>query len=214
MTEGSMGVVRESGSIFDLAESELDLSITDLQRLARAFQYRDYRRYRAVDGRADQHLLVSSILEELAGGALCRCSYEGNQLNGVATLTCLQWESEFFGLPMAELHLLIGPGKRKETAVLLLKNVLRESNEYNHVMLRLDAQDFDVRFAAEDVGFRVMDTLCSYEFHPDYGTFPSEIKRRYAIRRYEPRDRDSLLAIASGAFFVNRGSFKTAAMSA
>ncbi len=202
-----MGGVRESGSIIDLTESELDLSITDLQRLARAFQYRDYRRYRTVDGRADQHLLVSSILEELTGGALCRCSYEGSQLNGVATLKCLQWDSEFFGLPMAELRLLIGPEKRKETAALLLKNVLRESNDYNHVMLRLDAQDFDARFAAEDVGFRVMDTLCSYEFHPDYGTFPSEIKRRYAIRRYEPRDRDSLLTIASKCFYGHPNRF-------
>ena len=207
---GSKSVVRDSGCGTD--EAELDLAIPDLQQFARAFQYRDYRRYRTVDGRTDQHLLVSSIREELSGGARLSRTYEGTQLNGVATLERLQWDSEFFGLQMAKLHLLVGPHNRKETAAFLLRNILSENTDCNHVALALDAQDFDARFAAEEAGFRMMDTLCSYEYHQDYDTFPSEIRRRYTVRQYEPRDRDSLLAIASKCFggYPNRFSLDPA----
>lgn len=121
-------------------------------------------------------------------------------LLGIAMVRELAWESEFFQVPMAALDILVGREHRDETAILLLEAMLAEPGPVQHFSLRLDAADFDVRIAAENFGFRLMDTVCTYEGRLGVPGDPAVIEQKYKIRRYRPDDREAVISIASECF--------------
>ena len=172
----------------------------DLSRFAAAYPYGDYRRYASVDGLSGRMFVEHAIRRRLEGSSRICAAIQDDRLLGIAMVRALDWESEFFRIPMAVLDILVGIDHRRETAVRLLGEVLGEPEPYRHVSMRLDAADFDARLAAQDFGFRLMDTICTYEGRLGAPGDPATIEHKYRIRRFRPDDREAVIAVASECF--------------
>jgi len=101
---------------------------------------------------------------------------------------------------MAPLRIIVGPRNGDAVANRLFQAIIPKSGLFRHLTLRLDSDDFAVRSIAEDHGFRIMDTLCTYEYHKSFNSVPKRIEGRYTVRSYQSGDKEAILRIASTCF--------------
>ena len=183
-----------------------DFSTDRLKEFVRSYPYREFRRHRSVNGRSDRACLVASVSAELGPGGRCFGVEQAGSILGLAVLQPLKWESDFFGFPSANLSVYVGPEQRRSIATALFERALGSRTRFRHIALHVDAEDFEVRAAAEDFEFRLMDTVCAYEYHPTFTEVPDHLDQKYDVRWYEPHDRDAIVHIASQCFrgYANR----------
>ena len=179
----------------------------ELDPFVRRIPYLPYRRHRAVNHRSAQRCLHQKILQEVGGPSTTYTSRIGGELEGIGILKILDWDSRFFGQQMGAVELYIADNNRNEVAQTLLKKILDAPLQLDHLTLNLDAEDSSLRMIAEDSGFKIMDTVCTYEHIPRRVEFGEQIEGRFLYRRYEPEDKQSVLAIAEKCFSDFKGRF-------
>ena len=147
-------------------------------------------------------------MDRISNGATVAVAREGGELMGLALLTPLDWESVFFGVPMAELQIVVGRTDRQYVTQALFDAISCELGAFEHITLRVDAADSDLRFVAQGRGYRLMDTLCSYEYDPRGTPVIGPSIRRYEIRPFESRDTDAVIRTATKCFASYENRFR------
>jgi hypothetical protein len=189
----------------DLTSADLPL----VDRLVAAYPFKLYRDYR-VWSRTRQTAIMSAevarSLESDQAGALVA---GGDEDVAVALFRGLEWDSRFFGVPMARLDWLLrgvqtSPGTLS-AAVSGTLDILR-ARGVRHVTARSDVADMDLVAALEAAGFRLMDGLVTYYTHPR-GPAPTSVREVGRVRPLEPADVDEVLAITQEAYHGFRGRF-------
>ena len=181
-----------------------------LDRLIDAYPFNPYRNYRLLSRRRQAAVLRAEIdrAMESAGDRLATVTGTGE---GIVTAICrsLPWDTAFFGIGMARLdYLLRGPGGNRAMladAVLAALEQCR-ARGIQHVAARLDVADTDAIAVLEDHGFRLMDALSTYLYHPNRPP-PPPVKAVSRIRTFEPEDADQILEITREAYSEFRGRF-------
>jgi hypothetical protein len=121
----------------------------------------------------------------------------------------LEWDTGFFGVPMARLDLLLrGP----EAPAAALSGVLSALLEHCraagivHVAAKVDVADMAVVGVLEGAGFRLMDALVTYFTHP-HREAPIPVREIGRVRPLTPADMDSVIDITREAYRGFRGRF-------
>jgi ribosomal protein S18 acetylase RimI-like enzyme len=118
----------------------------------------------------------------------------------------LQWETDFFGAPMAALALngARAGDTRAESDGLAseLRAALREAelDGFQHVALRVLADDFAAIWAAERVGLRLMDLAVDLKHNLSALASVDDVR----VRRATPDDIPAMRAMTAGAFGLTR----------
>jgi hypothetical protein len=189
----------------DLRDADASL----LTRLVARYPYKPYRHYR-VWSRARQDAIVQAEIERTRGVAGHQAFVVNDGEAAVVALARpLQWDSDFFGVPMARLDwFLRGPestGGDLQAALTEAISRLRGSG-IRHVTAKVDVADMDFVAALEGAGFRLMDALVTYFTHP-HREPPTEVREVGKVRPLEARDVDEVLAITGTAYAGFRGRF-------
>ena len=126
---------------------ETGLEGSQADTLAESYRFNDYRRYRSVDATACKKYFRGVIQEILAcDEAHSWLAYRGDSLVGIAAVTPLAWDSSYFGLPMANLTVIIiedEPIGSFEIADKLLNKALPEvsNQQIQHLSVRVDIEE-------------------------------------------------------------------------
>lgn len=180
-------------------------AVEAIDPILEAYPYNDYRRYPSVDGKAAAKYLKGVVTEMVAQpGVETWLATLGTESAGVAALSPLAWDSDFFGLRMGRLSLFIAKKEGLEVysvADELIDAALGAARhaELQHLSLRVDVEDIGVVHALEKNGFRLMDTLFTYAFHPRKSRLP-DIRPAYDLRTYRPEDYEAVMDISTTAF--------------
>ena len=179
-----------------------DFADNELESFVHSYPYLEFRRYKSVDRKSDKLVLLKTIIHEVEKARVTYTTRINNELTGIAILSQLDWETQFFEQPMLTLRMHVRGENRQKTAKVLMRKILELSHISHNITisLPLDAEDFDVRFVAEQSGFQIMDSVCSYEHHSCFSAFPKTLKQRFHVRNYEPSDHPSVLAVAERCF--------------
>jgi hypothetical protein len=189
-----------------------DLRDTDaalLMRLVLRYPYKPYRHYR-VWSRARQDAIMLAEIERTRGVAGHQAFLVNDGDAAVLTLSRpLQWDSTFFGVPMARLDgFLRGPEATSGDLRAAIQEALAglRASGIRHVTAKVDVADMDLVAGLEGAGFRLMDALVTYFTHP-HRVPPTEVREVGKVRQLEPRDVDEVLAITDAAYAGFRGRF-------
>jgi hypothetical protein len=169
------------------------------------YPFKSYRNYRALSRR-----LQNAVLRAQLDAALNESAAVAFVSEGAAAAVChrLAWDSAFWGLPMAWLDCLhSGPEQRGplDAVVGACLDACR-GDGIRHVAARVDIADTMMCAVLEDHGFRLMDSLATYLYHPRQGP-PPPPKGTGIVRLHQPADTDQILEITRGAFTDFRGRF-------
>jgi L-amino acid N-acyltransferase YncA len=176
-----------------------------LDSIISAYPFKSYRNYRALSRR-----LQDAVLRAQLGTALAEPSAVAFVSEGLAAAVChrLAWDSAFWGLPMARfdcLHAGTPDRAALEAVVTACLEACREDG-VRHVAARVDIADTMTCAVLEDHGFRLMDSLVTYLYHPRQGP-PPPPKGTGIVRLYQSADAEQILDITRGAFADFRGRF-------
>jgi hypothetical protein len=189
----------------DLRDADASL----VTRLVARYPYKPYRHYR-VWSRARQDAIMLAEIERTRGVA----GHEAFMVNDgdaavLALARPLEWDSAFFGVPMARLDWFL---RGTESPRADLQAALQEAlarlrvRGFRHVTAKADVADMDLVAALESTGFRLMDALVTYFTHP-HREPPTEVREVGKVRPLETRDIDEVLAITAAAYAGFRGRF-------
>ena len=182
-----------------------DVEVFPIDSIIKAYRYNDYRRYPSVSGKAGAKYLRGVAKEMLSrDGAEAWFAYHGDVPVGFAAVSPLDWDSDYFGLRMARLSVMVTAEQSAQVfsvADKLLSTALGAAchRGVQHLSLRVDVEDIGLVHALEEHGFRLMDTLVAYAFHMGRNHLP-EIRPKYDLRLYRPDDYDAVLDIAATCF--------------
>lgn len=187
-----------------------DTDATLIERLAAWYPFKPYRHYR-VWSRARQEAIMRAEVERSRGTAGAGGIVAGDGDDAVVTLfRPLDWDSRFFGLPMARVDwLLRGPGATVDAladAVGATLDRLR-ADGILHVTVKVDVADVGPIGVLESAGFRLMDALVTYFTHPHRDP-PTPVREVGRVRPLAPGDVDEVLAITEDAYAGFRGRFQ------
>lgn len=189
------------------------LSVDDAplaDRLIDEYPFNPYRNYRLMSRRRQAAVLRAEI-ERAMESAADRLTTHAGSGDGAVSAICrsLPWDTAFFGIGMARLdYLLRGSAADRATMAAAVAAALARCRErgIQHVAARLDVADTDAIAVLEDHGFRLMDALVTYLYHPNRPP-PPAVKAVSRIRTFEPRDTDQILEITQEAYADFRGRF-------
>lgn len=138
-----------------------------LDELITRFPYNPYRHYRILSRRRQADVLRALIRQPAEGGigtAFVASSRGSAGPHAACLLRQLDWETEFFGLPMGRLESMLGSDANPEALRGLLGTVVAEARAQGvvHLAARVDIADCRTVHMPEDLGFRLMDTLVTY----------------------------------------------------
>jgi len=180
-----------------------------VERLVAHYPFKPYRDYR-VWSRARQHTIMEHEIarSQTAPGHFGILAGEADAAT-IALCRPLEWDTRFFGVPMARIDwLLRGPSASVAAlteAIQASLDRLRETG-IRHIAARVDVADMDAVAALESAGFRLMDALVTYFTHPR-GPAPTVVREVGRVRPFEPRDLDEVLAITEDSYRGFRGRF-------
>jgi hypothetical protein len=192
-------------TVRDLHDADAPL----LARLVALHPYKTYRHYR-VWSRARQAAIMNAEVARTLGAPspLALVAGEGDHVV-VGIGRSLEWDTEFFGVPMARLDALLrGPAATRADLGAAVGAMLARWREggIRHVTAKLDVADMDGVAVLEDAGFRLMDALVTYFTHP-HREPPTEVREVGRVRPLAPGDVDEVLAITEEAYRGFRGRF-------
>lgn len=176
-----------------------------LAAILRQYPFHAYRTYRVVSRRLQPIVLeaeIASILDSGRGTVL----FDRTQCAALL-LERLPWDSSFFGIPMARIHLFLSPGAPREK----LEEVVRDGLDLCraegilHLSARADVSDHESARVLGDYGFRLMETMLTY-LHRATDALP-EVRDAATVRQFRAEDTEPILAIAAERFRGFRGRF-------
>lgn len=180
--------------------------LSPVEALVARHPFKPYRNYRVLSRKAQVAVMLAEIDETLAhpGGVVWLLREDAGEALAVSRV--LDWDSRFFGVPMGRLEYLIASDRSLVPAAIeLAVEGLRERG-VQHVSARVDVADIEAVAMLEASGFRLMDSLVTYITRP-HKEPPNPVREVGAIRPFEPRDSDELVAIAAEAYRGFRGRF-------
>lgn len=152
------------------------------------------------------------MLQEILTGDDTRSwfAYVGDSLLEFAVVTHLVWDSNYFGLPMASLTVIVidgEPCRNFEIADKLLSKALQDAlcQKYQHLTVRVDTEETGLVHALEKHDFLLMDTRATYAYHRGKSMLP-EMPPNSDVCKYSPEDHDAVLDIAKTSYkdYLNR----------
>lgn len=191
----------------------VDFQTTDaneLEGLAADCQFMPYRNYRILSRARQTDVMRAEIGEALSSGdAMAFGLRASDLLSAAAIFKRLPWDSGFFGVPMGRLtHLLRAPHAVRESLSAVIGASLQHARNIgvSHVTARADVADTDAIGSLEAHGFRLMDALVTYIFHPRRD-LRAPVREMGLVRRFRPEDTPQILDITREAFRGFRGRF-------
>lgn len=173
----------------------------DLEQLVPLFQthpFNPYRNYRAFTRRAQTEVLLAEADEALSGPETFAFLAGGNQRISAAIARRLDWDSKFFGVPMARTDHLVGdPNGRREALGALLASL--RAVGIRHVAARADVADLAGIAQLQDYKFRLMGGLSTYVARPR-ADIPKSLRSLGKIRAMRDGDAPQLVAVATEGF--------------
>lgn len=181
-----------------------------IDRLVDAFPYNPYRNYRLQSRRLQAAVLRAEIdaAMQSADDRLATVAGEGER-TVVAICRSLPWDTSFFGLGMGRLdYLLRGAAADRATMADAVSGALDRcrARGVKHVAARMDVADVDGIAVLEDHGFRLMDALVTYLYHPKRPP-PPPVKAVGRVRPFTTDDTEQILEITTEAYAGFRGRF-------
>ena len=175
-------------------------SLLEIEELAASYFYNDFRRYPRIS-KSHCSKYLAGVTSEIMGreNSFSWCSRTGGSLEGLATIFPLPWDTTYFELPMAGLHIVINgydPEKVFSIADYLLTQALSQARSlgFKHLSLRIDVEEHSVIRALEQHGFRLMDTLVTHAYDHCRTKTKGETPR-YQVRSYSRDDYEAILKI-------------------
>ena len=186
-----------------LRAGELDL----VAPLVQEYPYKPYRNYRVFSRKAQQAVMLAEIGDTLghADGVVSLAEHDGHRAMAIARF--LEWDSRFFGVPMARIEYVLAPSPALTAAALDAAIEALRSRGARHISARVDVADIESIGVCEANGFRLMDTLVTYITRPRKEP-PNEVKEVGRIRPYRAEDADSIVEITAEAYRGFRGRFQ------
>ena len=182
--------------------------IANLNSLIQTYPFKPYRNYRAVSKRLQEAILRAEIDQALAtesAGAVLAAG-EGQ---AACVFQPLAWDSAFFGLPMGRILYVLrseeATPKALESAVAACLEACRAAGLW-HVAARVDVSDVHGILALENQGFRLMDALVTYTYHPRRDA-PPPVKEMGVLRPFREEDADQIVSITQEAYRGFRSRF-------
>ena len=182
----------------------------DLDGLTADAEFKPYRNYRVLS-RGRQADVMRAEIREALGAADSRAFgvLDDGVLAAAVVFKRLPWDSAFFGVSMGRLtHLLRAREASRETLPAAIRASLQyaRSRGVVHVAARADVADTDTIGSLEAHGFRLMDALVTYIFHPRR-ELGAPVKEMGLLRHFRPEDAPQVLDITREAFRGFRGRF-------
>ena len=182
---------------------------TALTRLVACYPFKPYRNYRVWSRARQDAILHAELARDRAVVGHVALRHEDGDAVAVALSRPLEWDSAFFGIPMARLSwLLRGPAASVDVLTAVVRDTLESLRQagIRHVTAKLDVADMQGVAALEANGFRLMDALVTYFTHPRREP-PPGVRAVGQVRPLELRDVDQVLAITEEAYSGFRGRF-------
>ena len=188
-----------------------DTDSDTINRLVDAFPYNPYRNYRLQSRRLQAAVLRAEIdrAMEPAGERLATVAGDGER-TVVAICRALPWDTAFFGLGMGRLdYLLRGAEADRATMADAVSGALERCRAHGvvHVAARMDVADVDAIAVLEDHGFRLMDNMATYLYHPRRPP-PPQVKAIGIVRPFVAGDTDQIMEITREAYRTFNGRFR------
>ena len=180
--------------------------ISRVEPLVDAYPFKSYRHYRVLS-RKQQHAVMLAEVEQTlahAGGVVLEAR-DGDRV-AVAVARVLDWDSEFFGVPMGRIEYLLASEPDMLSPIVHSTLDALAARGVTHVSARVDVADIRGIAALESAGFRLMDALVTYTTRPRKEP-PRDVRQVGTIRESRDGDAAELLAIAEVAYRGFRGRF-------
>jgi hypothetical protein len=182
-----------------------------LDGLIEAYPFKPYRNYRAFSRRRQNDIQRAEILGVLSKPGGFGFVDSAEKPCAAAIVQPAPWESAFFGMSMARFtHVLRGEDPAREAVREVSTAALQQARDrgIKHLSVRLDVGDLDTGQVLEDLGFRMMDVMATYIWHPKKATPPSfDLKRMGPLRLFKSEDTDQVLDITREAYQGFRGRY-------
>ena len=183
-------------------------SLKRLQPLIASYQFNDYRQYQTEKALLDGYILdgIDNLLSNRNNFALA--AEEKGVVVGLAAVERLDWDTKYFGMPMARItHLMVGkehphPFELKRE---LISRILSECHQekIHHLTARVPKEDTSSIHALESKGFRLMDVIVTAAVDFRRRT-TAQIEQQWTVRQFNSDDMPKLVDIAIEAFKEHR----------
>jgi ribosomal protein S18 acetylase RimI-like enzyme len=143
---------------------------------------------------------TATVVHTQAGAAY---AFTPEKRPGLVTVRRLDWDSAFFGHEMAVVEVAPRPAPRSNAAQELREVLNAQGRAFDHLILRVDADDHAIIWAAESCGMRLVDVGID-------STVTLADVRRPAVEGLElvrplvPEDVETLREIAAASFVASR----------
>lgn len=178
--------------------------------LVTAYPFKPYRQYRVFSRAVQARLALDEAAATLRHPDGAGVLAGPDAPRALVTWRRLAWDTGFFGIPMARIDQLIGAergGSGPAADALDACLAACRAGGVEHVSARVDAEDLAAVQLLESRGFRLMDALVTYLWHPGRTATAAPLRERGRVRLLEPGDRDELLAIGTAAYRGFLGRF-------
>ena len=167
--------------------------------LIASYPFKPYRHYRVLSRKEQNAVLREEIGETAAHPNGIVLALGEPDLRAVAVARALDWDTQFFGVPMGRIeHLLRADAEALPETIGRTVDALR-NKQVRHVSARVDVEDIELLTALEANGFRLMDALVTYTTRPRKEP-PNDVREVGTIREFRPEDAPELLAITEEAY--------------
>lgn len=125
---------------------------------------------------------------------------------GLVAVVPLQWESNYFSMPMARVVVYGGALASKDALSVLLEDIIgryRASAGCQHFSIEVDVDDYSTLNLCTSLGFEIIDFKRTYFTHRLYKE-TSEEKRASCIRAYQHEDKEQVLNLFVNSEFSTR----------
>jgi hypothetical protein len=190
--------------------SSVSAADAQLDALIDEYEFKPYRNYRIMSRRRQAAVLRAEIARArtVEAGGFAFAAGTGSDV-AVAICRPLAWDTAWFGVPMARVdHILRGAGVDRRAISTTVDGALQrlKAGGIKHVAARVDVADTEAISALEDAGFRLMDALMTYIYHPKREP-PTRVKEVGLVRPFIAADTEQVLEITREAYRGFRGRF-------
>jgi hypothetical protein len=181
-------------------------AIARVEPLIEAYPFKPYRHYRVLSRKQQHAVMVEEVRQTLdhRSGVVLEASAGADR--ALAVGRALEWDSQFFGVPMGRIEYVIAPNPSLLSQLLPAMLDGLAAMGVRHVSARVDVADIPTMGALEDAGFRLMDALVTYTTRPRKEP-PHDVREVGAIRAFRDTDGPALIDIAQTAYRGFRGRF-------
>lgn len=175
----------------------------ELKPLVNAYPYGDFRNCRILTkDEQDEYLLahITGLFRTKGNRAfVCR---SGGKIEACLVVGYLDWDSKILDKDMWRFSYFGGAKKSFEMVRNLLSFALENIDREAHCSCRVDICDIAAIHALESTGFRLMDTILTWVFHPAMPV--PALRKNVKVRDFREKDLKEIVALAQKSFSSNR----------